>query len=473
MRPEPGGAPDAAGVPMSGSGRREPADAGAHVAPPVYLTSGVAGVGGRIRERPEDFLVEEIPSYEPCGHGEHIYLFIEKREMSTLHLVRLLAAHFGVRQIAIGYAGLKDKYAITRQVVSIHVPGKKPEDFPSLHHASVRVLWADLHTNKLRRGHLRGNRFSVRIRGAGPGRVLDASRAMQILARDGVPNRIGEQRFGGRGNNHLVGLALARGDWAGVIDLLLAPEGAPERANAATTETTESVTEPTSPVMADARRFYAEGRYREALEACPRSARTERVVLGVLARGGTPRRAVEAIDDPERVFYVNAFQSAVFNAVLDERLEAGMVAALSEGDLAMKHVNGAMFAVEATIAADEATRERVRRLEISPTGPLWGPTMSRAAGGVDEREVAALRRAGLELSELPLLERCGGGSCAGARRALRLPVIDPDAEAGSDEHGPYIRCAFELPAGGFATSVLQEVMKSGASVASGESHVED
>ena len=97
-----------------------------HVSPSRYQTHDVAGIGGVIKQRPEDFLVEELPLYQPSGAGEHIYLFVQKRGMSTLELVNLLATHFGVTKREIGYAGLKDKQAITRQVFSIHAPGKRP-----------------------------------------------------------------------------------------------------------------------------------------------------------------------------------------------------------------------------------------------------------------------------------------------------------------------------------------------------------
>src|SRR5262245_7615155 len=104
------------------------------VEPAVYLTQDIPGVGGVLRESPEDFFVEELPLYEPCGSGEHIYLFVEKRNMSTVQMIRLLARHFGIGEESVGYAGLKDKRAVTRQVVSIHVPGKKPADFPAFEH---------------------------------------------------------------------------------------------------------------------------------------------------------------------------------------------------------------------------------------------------------------------------------------------------------------------------------------------------
>ena len=154
-----------------------------------YVTDGEPAVGGVLRQRPEDFIVEEIPAYEPCGSGEHIYLYIQKYNMSTLDMVRLIARHFGVREGDVGYAGLKDKRAVTRQVISIHTPGKTPEDFGKIQHDRLQVLWTDLHTNKLRRGQLKGNRFAIRIRRTPIAHVTTARRVLEALTKLGVPNR--------------------------------------------------------------------------------------------------------------------------------------------------------------------------------------------------------------------------------------------------------------------------------------------
>src|SRR5258705_7605481 len=109
----------------------------AHVESPVYITPDVPPVGGRLKVRPEDFLVEELPLYQPCGQGEHIYLFVEKRGLPTMSVLGAIARHFGVRTRDIGFAGLKDKHAVTRQLVSVHVPGKRLADFRSFENPQI------------------------------------------------------------------------------------------------------------------------------------------------------------------------------------------------------------------------------------------------------------------------------------------------------------------------------------------------
>lgn len=412
-----------------------------HVSPRVYATPDLAPVGGVIKQRPEDFLVDEIPLYQPAGAGEHIYLLIQKRLMSTMDMVNVVARHFKVSRGAVGYAGLKDKHAITRQVVSVHVPGKKLDDFPMLQHDQLSVLWTDMHANKLRPGHLKGNRFSIRIRNVKPTDVVIANKVLQRLVSTGVPNRVGEQRFGMLENNHLVGRHMIAGDYDAAVRELLGPNQRFPQYNT------------------DARRLFLEGRFKEAIQLYPPGARTEMIVLNALSKGNRPKYAMMALDEPVLRYYLSAFQSAVFNAVLDDRLERGEFSKLVPGDVAVKHANGAAFAITDEIASDPTTPQRLATFEISPSGPMWGGGMLRAQGEVGTRELAALAPYAITEDRLTAFDMHSRGALDGKRRPLRVPLTDPEVEGGVDEHGPYIRCAFELPRGSFATVVLREIMK--------------
>jgi tRNA pseudouridine13 synthase len=421
-----------------------PQDTGTHVIPRQYITADLPGIGGTIKQRPEDFLVDEVPQYTPSGEGEHIYLTLTKRGLSTMEMVEVLARHFGVKRNAIGYAGLKDKQAVTRQMVSVHVPGKKIEHFPELRNDRLAIVGADYHANKLRPGHLRGNRFSVRIRSVRPTDVLTADRVLRRLAQAGVPNRVGEQRFGMLENNHLVGRNLIVGDFDAALRELLGPNTAHPEINA------------------EARRLFAEGKFNEATDQYPRSARTEQRVLYRLSQGASPREAMLSLDEPILRYYLSAFQSAVFNAVLDERVGAGTLATLAAGDLAIKHDNLAVFAVDDAVVNEPTTPRRLASFEISPSGPMWGASMKLAAGPTAAREEQVLASFGVTPAQLDTFDAKSPYALDGKRRPLRVPVIDPEVEGGVDEHGPYVRCAFELPKGSFATVVLREVMKPAA-----------
>jgi len=409
--------------------------------PERFVTGDLPPIPGRVRERPEDFLVDEIPLYDPCGEGEHIYLYVEKRGMATTLLVRLLARHFNVPLDAIGYAGLKDRHAITRQVLSVHTPGKTPEDFPALEHDDVTVLWADLHTNKLRRGHLAGNRFSIRIRGVDPSAVVTANRALRELERTGVPNRFGPQRFGSLDRNHLLGRALVLADDRAFLNALLGPSDIAPR------------------VQATARALYEEGAYDDALAALPRGLNAEAQALRSLAAGRSERRAVLAVDRFERSYFVSALQSAIFNAYLDRRIRDGTFDTLLLGDVAMRLGARNTFLIDEARLADPAIPSDLDRRELSPTGPMWGTDMPRAEGEPARLEIDSLHAAGLTEEDIRNLRPKLAGKTPGARRPLCVPLLDPSCDAGVDEHGPYIRCGFQLPRGAFATAALAEVTR--------------
>ncbi|MCA8951507.1 MAG: tRNA pseudouridine(13) synthase TruD [Planctomycetes bacterium] len=176
--------------------------------PEPRRTSGL--IRGRYKVAPEDFLVEELPAYEPCGRGDHVYLLVEKRLLSTIDLLHELGDRLGRSEREFGIAGLKDARAISRQWVSIeHVDEASCRDLAG---ERFRVLAVSRHGNKLRLGHLRGNRFVVTLRGTAPGDLELAGAGLAEMARLGVPNYFGEQRFGKRGANLQKGLEVLAGD---------------------------------------------------------------------------------------------------------------------------------------------------------------------------------------------------------------------------------------------------------------------
>lgn len=168
----------------------------------------------RLRVEPEDFVVEEIPLYAPCGSGEHTFVHVEKRDRTTEAVARQLARAAGVASGAVGYAGRKDRRAVARQWFS--VPGLPPERARSLALDGARVLEATRHRHKLRTGQLRANRFAIQVRDVDPQAAARARLRLEELARVGLPNRFGPQRFGRDGDNVeraralLAGAALLR-----------------------------------------------------------------------------------------------------------------------------------------------------------------------------------------------------------------------------------------------------------------------
>jgi len=161
-----------------------------------YLTDGLPGIGGTIKERVEDFQVEELPLYPPSGKGDHTFVGISKAGISTFHAIRAIAQALGVPPNRIGYAGLKDAQATTCQVLSVH--GVPPEAVTALGLSNIDVVWAERHNRKLKIGHLRGNRFTIRVRGVDRSALVSCQAILEVMAQRGVPNHYGSQRFGRR-----------------------------------------------------------------------------------------------------------------------------------------------------------------------------------------------------------------------------------------------------------------------------------
>jgi tRNA pseudouridine13 synthase len=111
---------------------------------------------------PRDFTVEEIPLYEFTGEGEHLVLKVRKKEMTTWEMLDAISGHLGIRRRDIGYAGLKDKHAMTIQYISL--PAKLEEKLSTFSHEKIKILDTTRHNNKIRVGHLKGNRFEIRLK---------------------------------------------------------------------------------------------------------------------------------------------------------------------------------------------------------------------------------------------------------------------------------------------------------------------
>jgi tRNA pseudouridine13 synthase len=185
-----------------------------------FLTDELPGTGGRLRVADEDFVVDEELPYAPSGAGDHVFARIEKRGMTTPQAVQAIARALRVRERDIGVAGMKDRYAITRQWISLPPP-TAPEAVQALALDRITILEAIRHNHKLRTGHVRANRFVLRVRDTTDG-VARARAIFDRLAQaPGVPNFYGEQRFGRDGDNAERGRALLQSGGHGRMDRFL------------------------------------------------------------------------------------------------------------------------------------------------------------------------------------------------------------------------------------------------------------
>ena len=397
-----------------------------------FLTADLPGVGGRIKTRPQDVLVEEIPLSEPSGEGTHVYFRIEKVGIPTTRAVHEIARALGVRPHDIGYAGLKDADAVTRQTLSLeHVD---PDRVRQLNVPRVRVLDVSRHTNKLRLGHLAGNRFAVRLRQVDLARVDEVRETLERLARRGVPNYFGPQRFGFRGDTWRIGQAIMQSDYDEAVAHVLGRPGPKDHGE-----------------IRNARLLFEKGDYAGAAQSWPYLFSNERRLCWAMARSkGNARRAFKALDRKMRQFYLSAYQSHLFNQIVARRIDA--LDRLMAGDLAWRHPQGAVFAVE------DPAREQPRcdAFEISPTGPLFGHRMSMPAGEPGEWERQLLADTGMTLDSF----RDGPDrTTQGSRRPVRFQPHEARADGGCDDAGDYIELRFRLESGCYATTVLREICK--------------
>lgn len=392
-----------------------------------YLTADLPGIGGQLKVEPEDFYVEEIPLYPPTGEGQHIYIEIEKRGLSTYVAINKIARALKISSRAIGYAGLKDARAITRQTISID--NVAPEAIEALDLPDIKILNLKRHQHKLRIGHLAGNRFAIRVRQVTEAAMPLAQTILTRLQTTGVPNFFDEQRFGYRSNTHRLGEMMVRKDAAGFVSEYL---GKPQPQ------------EP-EPIQA-ARRLVDEGRWADALERWPRHQPDERRVLETIIKAdGQLDVAIKALSKKNlKRLFVSAFQSDLFNQLLIQRLDS--LDRLETGDVAYIHDVGAAFIVE-----DAAVEQpRADRFEISPSGPLFGIKTLPAQGEPGRRESAILAEQGLHLEDFDV----PGLKIRGSRRPYRFKL--KDAKLGWDDG---LIVSFELQPGTYGTRVMAEIMK--------------
>jgi tRNA pseudouridine13 synthase len=168
-----------------------------------YITAELPGCGGQLKETPSHFVVEEIPLYEPCGQGGHLYVLLTREGWNTRDVAEALAGLYSMPVREVGYAGMKDRHARCTQAFSL--PQLAPADAERIaQELPFQVHWARQHTNKLKTGHLLGNRFRIRVSQLSTPVDEALARAQAIaraIAQRGIPNFYGAQRFGLEGRN--------------------------------------------------------------------------------------------------------------------------------------------------------------------------------------------------------------------------------------------------------------------------------
>jgi len=161
------------------------------------------------KQSKDDFVVTEIPLYEFSGEGEHLILKLRKKDLTTWDMLQILSDYAGIKTRDIGYAGLKDKNAMTIQYISVN--RKYEEVLDRFEHPGIKILEKTYHNNKIRIGHLKGNHFFIRLKRVQPLHKMKLELALKEISTSGMPNYFGSQRFGLYGDNYKKGEALIAG----------------------------------------------------------------------------------------------------------------------------------------------------------------------------------------------------------------------------------------------------------------------
>lgn len=162
--------------------------------------AGSPQIVGTIKSAPDDFQVTEVMGFEPEGQGEHVWLWIRKRQQNTEQVAKALAQHAGVAYRDVSYSGMKDFHAVTWQWFSVWLPGNNEIDWQAFKLSGTEIERVERHTRKLKRGTHQQNQFKITVRDLS-GSMSDLEHRMTRIVQDGVPNYYGVQRFGRQFNN--------------------------------------------------------------------------------------------------------------------------------------------------------------------------------------------------------------------------------------------------------------------------------
>ncbi len=392
------------------------------------------GIGGAIKQSPEDFVVKEITGrgivLEPNTQydasileipkpleGKYISFVLQKRDWNTIGALIEIAKKLGHGRKSIGYAGVKDKQAVTVQLASIFHPQEFDMGSVRLKDISINGFWR---SDGVEMGSDLGNAFEVVIRDV---QSMHAVEEVAIELNGSMPNYFGEQRFGDRQNNHKVGAALLQGDFeSAVMEFLTRTDNErDEKASEARNRLAETLD------------------FKAALSEFPRYLKGERTVLTHLTeRPGNYANAVRLLPRGIALMFIHAVQSYIFNKELEERLKIG--------DFQTKTFFGKDF-----YGFPDA--EKIGTEGIFPAAPLIGyetnddEISEHARRAMDELHVSKDDFQMKHMKELNM---------KGSYRPLLAPVKDLtyDTRGENDLH-----MRFSLPKGSYATVLLNEFMK--------------
>ncbi|RLF90875.1 tRNA pseudouridine(13) synthase TruD [Thermococci archaeon] len=401
-----------------------------------YLSE-APGIGGKIKVYPEDFIVREVLPSSIFRSGKCRIYLLKKRNWETMAAIKEIAKRVGIHYSEIGFAGTKDRHAVTYQYISIC----RDVDLAQLRIADMSIKFVG-YGRPLKLGLLLGNWFKIRVRDAERPELLRDIIA-ELKNKGGFPNYFGIQRFGERRSvNHIVGKLLLEGKYEEAAEVFLGYPGEGMEGD-------------------DARRRFLETKDVDlALKEFPKFLRYERAMLYRYKETKNWKKAFLVLPRPILRIFVHAFQAYLFNLYLSRRIEEGLP--LNEalpGDIVVQVKNGIPLRTRTYRVTEtnvDFVNSKIKKGEAMVSGPIFGYSMRKAEGIPGKLEKEILEEAGVSLEafkKLPKPLREPGG-----RREL---LIKPRKFVYRIE-GNDVVFRFFLPKGVYATSVLREIMKTKA-----------
>jgi tRNA pseudouridine13 synthase len=412
----------------------------------VFFTAGIAGIGGKLRKTPEDFVVDEISILPPeAADGKYVVAKVWHRNWEANRLVRRLASNLRIGRGKVGFAGTKDGRSVATQLMSFDAP---IEAVSALTIPDVKIIDPYRAKRVVSIGDLIGNKFQIKVSGIPDGTDIAGTCSavkIQLDELGGFPDFFGPQRFGSvRPITHLIGKDLIRGDFEGAAMKYIANPSDEEESEAN-----------------DARAALQETRdYEKALQEFPIKLTFERTIIGHLKdKPDDYLGALRTLPRNLLMMFVHAYQSYLFNKMLSERIRRGMSIKLPEvGDLILPLNKLGLPDHDNPILVDETTLPKAlancREKKAFVSGLLYGTESLFAGGTMGEIERKVIEAEGIERPDFQIVG-LREASSSGTRRELLAIYKDFSMSFGPGEAD----FSFTLNKGCYATALLREFMK--------------
>ncbi|MDD4455895.1 MAG: tRNA pseudouridine(13) synthase TruD [Candidatus Methanomethylophilaceae archaeon] len=400
-----------------------------------YYATSQPGIGGRLRTTPEDFIVEELP-ITFTNTGPYTICKLTKRSWEHQHAMHEITNRLRISQKRIGWAGTKDKNALTTQYVSLYnVP---PEAIRDLNIKDMTIEPIATHQFSLGLGNLQGNKFRIILRDCEPENLAEITKATSDEIAAGIPNYYGLQRFGAlKPVTHKMGYHILRHEFKEAVDLYVGgcfPHESEEIQNS--------------------RKAFAEtGDAKTALYALPVWMSYERIMLdSLMGKPGDYGAALQALPPKLLSMFVSAYQSWLFNIALSKRCENGM--ALNEPQIG-EHLIFTNDRIDTVTEKNiQTARQHMKRGRCFVVGWMPGKTLPVAPGPLEETMTAQMEKDGISMQSFAEAAEFVKTNFDGAHRKISLAT-----EVTTSVNGNDVELDFILPPGHYATTVAREFMQ--------------